>query len=128
MVSVSKRDVALVSIAAVLSAILYRYWLITPVLDHFSINQWRAVAIGVAALGGSLRGLAKWNLSTLVSGFMVGELAGGTWVALPASHASLGDAFKSNLESLGGEMIAFIFAVTLGGYCSSRFAKSRRQL
>jgi len=128
MVPVSRREVVRVSIAATLSAILYRYWLITPVLDHLSLNQWRAVAIGVAALVGSLWALSKWNLSALVSGFMVGVLAGGTWAHWQVSHASLGDAFESNLECFGRDMIMLTVAVTLSGYCSARFAKSRQRL
>ena len=37
-------------IAAILSGILYHYWLITPVLEYVTFNEWRAVAI-LAALG-----------------------------------------------------------------------------
>ena len=126
MVPISARGVMKLCMAATLSAILYRYWLITPVLNHLSLAQWRAVAIGVAALVGSLWGLSKWNISTLACGSMVGLLAGGTWTALPISHGSIVDAFESNLESFGRDMIILTTAVALGGHYITRFSRRHR--
>jgi hypothetical protein len=128
MVSVSTRDISRLCISTVLGAVLYRYWLVTPVLNYLSLDQWRLVAVGVAVLFGILSALGKWNLSTFVSGLMMGLMVGGTWAALPASHGSVGNAFISNLETFWREMIVCVCAAALGGYFCSLFPKFRRQL
>jgi hypothetical protein len=94
--------------------------LTTPVLEHLSRNQWRGAAVGVMALLGILWTLAQWNLSTLAAGSIAGLLVGGTRVALPISHGRIGDAFKSNLELLGADIISFTLAATMSAYCVSR--------
>src|SRR6266581_8879188 len=128
MVPIKLRDVAGVLIAATLSAILYRYWLITPVLEYVTFNEWRAVAVLVTLVVGGAWPLFKWNVSTLVVGFMAGMLVSGAWLewrlqdVLPTSVAS---AFQSHLESFWPDVIMLTVAVTLGGYCSARLTNSR---
>jgi hypothetical protein len=124
MTPINTRDVSRVLLAGVLTATLYRFWLTTPVLEHLSQNQWRAIAISVAAIAGISSSLAKWNLSTLVIGSMAGLLVSGTWVALPVSHGRVGNAFRANLELLGFDMSAFIVAAVLGWYCISRLTNN----
>jgi hypothetical protein len=121
---VKLRNVVRLLIAAALTAILFESWLTTPVLEHLTRNQWRGVAFGVMAVLGVLWSRAEWSLSTLVVGSMAGLLLGGTRVSLPISHGRIGDAFKSILESFGADMIAFILAATVSGYCVSRLTQS----
>jgi len=121
MAPITAREVAKLLLSVALSAILYRYWLITPVLTHLSPNQWRAIAIVVVVFFSCLWSLAKWNASTLVCGFVVGVVAGGTWTMLPIQHGSFVGAFKSNLESFGRDMILLTVSAMVGGYCGVRF-------
>jgi uncharacterized membrane protein len=127
MVPVNGRDVIRLLVAGVLSAALYGFWLTTPVLEYVSQNQWRAFAIVIAALLGILCSMAKWNLSILVARVMTGLLVGGTAVALPPSHGRISNAFKANLELLGGDMIAFTFAAAVSWYCVSCLRNKRRR-
>src|SRR5678809_92664 len=108
MVPIRLRDVAGVLIAATLSAILYRFWLITPALEYVTFNEWRAVGVLVTLVVGGVWPLFKWNVSTLVVGFMAGILVGGTWIfwrAQDALPASVGSAFRSHLESFWPDII-----------------------
>jgi hypothetical protein len=128
MVPIKLRDVAGVLIAATLSAILYRYWLITPVLEYVTYNEWRAVAVLVTLVVGGVWPLFKWNVSTLVVGFTVGIFVSGAWLewrlqdVLPTS---VGSALQSHLESFWPDVIMLTVAVLLGGYCSVRLTNSR---
>jgi len=128
MVPIKLRDAVGVLIAAMLSGILYRYWLITPVLEYVTFNEWRAVAILVTLVVGGAWPLFKWNVSTLVVGFLVGILVSGAWLAWRAQDAlpaSLGFALQSHLESFWPDVIMLTVVVMLGGYCSARLVSSR---
>jgi hypothetical protein len=123
--SVHVRTAIRLLLCAMLSAILFRYWLTTPVLDRMSIGQWRAVGISVAALIGSLCAFSKWNVSTLACGFVVGALAGCFWAAFPMDHrGSIADAFYSSTELSGSDIAIFTATVTLSGCW---FARARRR-
>ena len=128
MARIKLRDVAGVLIAATLSAVLYRYWLITPVLEYVTFNEWRVVAVLVTLVIGGVWPLFKWNVSTLVVGFIAGILVSGAWLewrlqdVLPTS---VGSAFQSHLESYWPDVIMLAVAVMLGGYCSARLTNSR---
>jgi hypothetical protein len=111
-------------VAVLLTATLFGVWLTTPVPDVLSRNQWRGVAFAGATLLGILWSLARWNLSTLAIGFSTGVLVGGTQVALPISHGRMGDAFNSNLELFGAEIVSLTVAATVSAYCVSCFRRN----
>jgi len=104
-------------IAATVSAILYRNWLIEPALDYLTRSQWLGVATGVAIGVGLLWARLKWNTSTLVCGCLIGLLVGGTAIVLPTEHGSLENAFKTNVELFWGEMVILVGTVTLSSHC-----------
>ena len=74
------------SVVALLIAVLYRYWLVTPVLQYLSIAKWYLVAIAVAAGTGCLVSLLRLPTPALVCASMAGLLLGGTWVAWKMLH------------------------------------------
>jgi hypothetical protein len=117
-------DIVKLFVAVVLTAILFEFWLTTPVLEDLTQNQWRLVAVGVMVLLGVSWSLAQWNLSTLFAGSMVGLLVGGTRVSLPISHGRIGEAFRSILGSFAADMIAFTFAAIASAYLVSRLRHS----
>src|SRR5262249_43955485 len=77
----SRHEVFGISITAALIAILYRYWLVVPVLHHVSIRQWRCLAILVAAAYGGMAALFGLRVLALACGTLAGLLLGGTWAA-----------------------------------------------
>ncbi len=54
------------STVTILIAILYRYWLVTPVLQYLSIRKWYLVAIAVAAAIGGVMSLLRVPTLALV--------------------------------------------------------------
>jgi len=68
-------------VAAAPISILYRYRLITPVLKYLNINQWRLIAVVVAAASGWVFFRLKLPVLVLACGSMAGLLVGGTWAA-----------------------------------------------
>ena len=127
MVRTRLRDFAGLLIAALLSAILYDYWLTARVLDYFSLNEWRLVGIAVAVLVASIWPFLKWNVSTLAVGCIVGILLCGTWLEWRIQDvrpASVWSSFKSYLGNLGYQVVIVGIAVILAGYCSTQIIKS----
>ena len=123
MVPIKRRDTAGVLIAAILSGVLYRYWLITPVLEYLTINEWRVLAVLVMLVIGSVWPLFEWKVSSRVVGFIAGILVSGAWLewrAQDALPASFGSAFQSHLESFWPDVTMLTAAVMLGAYCSKR--------
>ena len=115
-----------ISVAAALFAVLYRYWLIAPVLQYVSIRHWRLFAIAVAAAcGGALR-LLRFPVPALSCGAMAGLVLGGTWTMWKAPHdvaISMSYAFASHLEFFWREILIQTIAATLAGLCCAYFAK-----
>ena len=75
------RDIFGTSLTAIIVGILYRYWLVAPVLRCVSISQWRFLAIVVAAACGVVSALFGLRVLALAGGFMTGLLLAGTWAA-----------------------------------------------
>ncbi len=116
------------SVVTLLSAVLYRYWLVTPVLQYLSFRKWYLVAIVVAAATGCVMSL--WRLPTLalVCASVAGLLSGGTWAAWQAPNdvpISVSGAFESHLESFWRQIIILTVTVTVSGFCCARFVKGR---
>jgi hypothetical protein len=114
--------------AAAPIAILYRYWLVAPVLKYLSIGQWRFLAIVVALACGGVLALLRFPVLALACGSMVGLLLGGTWAAWQAPHdvpVSISTAFVSHLESFWRTVIMLSVTATVSGFCCSRFARRR---
>ena len=121
-----------VLIAAAIFAVLYKYWLTTPVLQYFSIPRWRLLAVVIAAVCGSTLSLLRFSTTAVSVGAMAGLLLGGTWAAWTAPHdvtISVSYAFTSHLELLWREVLRLPFAAILTsclcGYFAKRPAKVR---
>jgi hypothetical protein len=96
------------SVAALLIAVLYRYWLVTPVLQYLNISKWYLVAIIVAAATGCVMSLLRLPTLALVCASLAGLLLGGTWVAWQAPNdvpISVSGAFESHLEPFWRQII-----------------------
>ncbi len=100
----SRRCFINTSFAAALISILYRYWLVTPVLKSLSIGQWRLVAVVVAAASGCLLFRLKLPMLALACASMAGLLIGGTWAAWQApSDVTIGVRVTSGVLLAGGD-------------------------
>jgi len=116
------------SLSAAVFAVLYKYWLTTPVLQYMSVGNWRLFAIAVAAACGGVLTFLRFPISALSCGAIAGFLLGGTWAAwkfLNDVRISVYAAFASHLESFWRETVILTFAVTLAAYFCSYFAKRR---
>jgi len=116
------------SVSAAVFAILYEYWLTTPVLQYMSVGNWRLFAIAVAAAFGGVLSLLRFSTSALSCGTIAGLLSGGTWAAWKFPNdvsISIYAALVSHLESFWRETVAFTFAVALAAFCCAFFAKRR---
>jgi len=116
------------SIVVLLIALLYRYWLVTPVLQYVSIGKWYLVAIVVAAASGCAMSLLRLPALTWVCASMAGLLLGGTWAAWQAPNdvpISVSGAFGSHLESFWRQIIILTVTITVSGFCFARFVRGR---
>jgi hypothetical protein len=117
-------------IAAAIFAVLYKYWLTTPVLHYVSIGRWRLLAAVVAAALGGARSLLRLSMPALSCGAMAGVLFGGTWAALKGPHdvaISLYGAFASHLESFWREILVLTTVAILAALCCD-YLRKRREL
>ena len=120
-----------VFVTTALFAVLYRYWLTTPVLQYVSVTCWRLFAIIVSALCGVVLSLLRVSTPALSCEVMAGLLLGGTWAAWtspPDVTISVCDAFRSHLESLWQEVFRLAFVATLAAFCCDYFRKRREHV
>jgi hypothetical protein len=115
------------SLVALLIAALYRYWLVTPVLQYLSIGKWHVVAIVVAAAIGCVTSLLRLPTLALVCASVAGLLAGGTWAAwhFPDVPVSVSGAFESHLEVFWRSVIILALTITLSGLCCTQLVRGR---
>ena len=116
------------SIVVLLIALLYRYWLVTPVLQYVSIGKWYLVAIVVAAASGCAMSLLRLPALAWVCASTAGLLLGGTWAAWQAPNdvpISVSGAFGSHLESFWRQIIILTVTITVSGFCFARFVRGR---
>src|SRR4030081_798859 len=116
------------SVVALLIAVLYRYWLVTPVLQYLSIGKWYVVAILVAAATGCVMSLLRLPTLALVCASVAGLLLGGTWAAwhFPSDVPISGSGgLGSHLESFWRSVIIFAFSITASGFCCARLVRGR---
>jgi hypothetical protein len=109
-------------------AILYRYWLITPVLQYLSFGQWLLVAIVIAAASGVALALLRLPILALACGSVAGLVLGGTWAAWQApsdASISVSAAFALHLKSFWWEVMLLTVTATVAGLCSSALARRR---
>jgi hypothetical protein len=114
---------------ASLSAVLYHYWLVAPVLAYISANQWRVVAFAVAALIGCVAALLMLDALALACTSLVGLLLGGTWAGWHTRsdvHISLSTALKSHVESFWRDIVLLTIVVIVSRHYSTVLVKSRR--
>src|SRR5580693_2857809 len=115
------------SVIALLVAVLYRYLLVTPVLQYLRIGKWRLVAIVGAAGIGCVMSLLRLPTLTLLCVSVGGLLLGGTWAAWQAPNdvpISVSGAFASHLESFWRQIIILTMATAVGGFCCARLVKN----
>ena len=117
------------SILAIASGALYWRWLTTPVLDYWSLNEWRAVAIVLAACLGAIGGLRKLSLASIGCGVALGMIACGTWLDWYHNDVriSVGYALRSHLGMFWREVSMLALAAVAGGLCTARLIRSRVQ-
>ena len=120
--------VAKSSLATLLIAVLYRYWLVTPVLQYLSIRKWYQAAIVLAAATGCVMSLLRLPTLALVCASMAGLLLGGTWAAWQAPNdvpISLSGAFVSHLESFWRQALMLTSTIAIGELCCARILRGR---
>lgn len=125
----SRITIVRTSVIALLIAVLYRYWLVTPMLQHLSIGKWRLIAIVVAAGIGCVMSLLRLPTLNLVCASVAGLLLGGTWAAWQAPNdvpISVSGAFASHLESFWRQIVILTVATAVGGFCCARLVKNHR--
>lgn len=118
------------SITAATFAVLYKYWLTTPVLQYVSISSWRLFAIVAAAVCGGVLSLLRVSTPALTCGVVAGLLLG-TWVTWTSPHdvsISVDYAFTSHLQSFWREILSLTLAATLAGLCCAYFIKRHARL
>jgi hypothetical protein len=77
----SRSFVVKTSVLAIAIAVLYRYWLVTPVLRYLSIGKWFLIAVAVAAAIGCVMSLLRFSTLAQLCASVTGLLLGGTWAA-----------------------------------------------
>jgi hypothetical protein len=116
------------SVVALVIAVLYRYWLVTPILKYISIGKWFLLAIAAAAASGYLMSLLRFPALALVCASVAGLLLGGTWAAWRVPNdvpISLTGAFESHLESFWRQVLILTVTMAVSGFCCTRFLRDR---
>jgi len=116
------------TVVAAIFAVVYRYWLLAPVLQRVSVSHWRLIAIVVAAMCGGGLSLLRVSMSALSCGTIAGLLFGGTWAELKAPNdirVSVYDAFATHLESFWWEILILTFAASLAAFCCAYLVHRR---
>lgn len=126
------RELVLATILAVLTAFLFRCWLIYPILKYMTINQARCFAIFVAVFLGAASGLLRLQTYTSACAIFVGLIASGIWLSLfPPMHdvaTSFVSEFHSYLELFWREIICVNFAAVISNLASLRLVRKTRKL
>lgn len=126
MLSIDRRQVITSVVMTALVAILYRYWLVSPVLQYVTIGQWHIIAIVVATACGGVFSLLRLPAMTVMCDSLIGLLLGGTWAAWQAPNdvrVSIVGAFSSHLESFWREVIVLTVAASIGAFCCARLTR-----
>ena len=124
----TKREVTFAIVLAGLTSILYRYWLVYPILHYLSLDQWRCAAILLAALIGATCSLVRLPIRAVLAATAVGLLSGGTCAALffPTDvRVTVFSALTSHLESFWREVIILTIVTTSSSSIVSRFRSLR---
>jgi hypothetical protein len=123
------KTVVKTSVIILLIAVLYRYWLVTPVLKYLSIGKWYLVAIVVATATGCVMSLLRLPTVVLACASVAGLLLGGTWTAWQAPNdvpISVSGASESYLVSFWRQLLILTVITTVGGFCGARFLRRAR--
>jgi hypothetical protein len=113
---------------AIAIAVLYRYWLVTPVLEYLSIHEWFLLGVAVAVAIGCVMSLLRFSTLAQISASVIGLLLGGTWAGrqTPSDVAkSVSCAFESHLEVFWRPMLVLILAIAVGQFWCTRFLRTR---
>lgn len=124
----TKTEFTFALIVAALISILYRYWLICPILRCLSLGPWRLVAVFVAVTIGSASSLLGLPVRALLVAVVAGLLLGGTWAFFLVAtdvRVTFRSAGISHLESFWREVIVFTIVIVLSSLFVSRFRRPR---
>jgi hypothetical protein len=128
MVPTRLRDVVGLAGVAALSGVLYFFWLYTPVLDHWTINQWRSVALAATVVIGSVGAILNYRASTMWIGSLLGILLAGGWAFsfgndLPSQNIFGWSGLREHAEHFWFEILLFSFVAALGACCARLIVK-----
>ncbi len=124
----TKREVAFAIILAGLISILYRYWLVYPILHYLSLDQWRCAAILVAAVIGATCSLVRLPIRAVVAAMVAGLLSGGTCAVsfFPTdARVTVFSALTSHLESFWRKVMILTIVTTSCSFIVSQFRMVR---
>jgi hypothetical protein len=123
------RELALASVFAVLTSVIYRFWLTYPILRVITVGQWRILAILAAGILGAAAGLVRLRSYFFVLAVAAGLSLGGAWAGLSAPHdvatSFLGE-FASHLRIFGREVALLTFASTMTNFVCARLLSPNR--
>jgi hypothetical protein len=114
------RDVINSVLAAVLVAILYRYWLTVPALLYFSMAAWLCVGVLVFVVYGCAFSFFRLPIQALACSSLVGLLVGGTWGELETPNdvsVLVGEAFRIHLITCWPDIVILTVAAVVTGFC-----------
>jgi hypothetical protein len=117
------------SVVALLIAVLYRYWLVTPAVKYLSIGKWYLVAMIVAAATGSVLSLWRLRLLAVACASITGLLLGGTWSAWQVPHdvpISMSGAFEAYVALFWRQLLALTVTITVSGFYCARILGTNR--
>lgn len=125
------RELILTTILAILVGVLYRCWLIYPILQLLTIGQWRLVALLVAVALGMLSALLRirtyvWTVAVLVALLFGGAL---TALFLPIHdvRTTFSEQFVSHFNSFWRELAVLTAAATASNLGSTHVLRRRRR-
>ena len=124
------RELFLATILAVFTAVLYRYWLIFPILQYLAITRWRLVALLVAVILGSLAALLRIRTYFCGGAVLTALLFGGalTFLFLPVHdvRTTFFEQFVSHFSSLWRDVMFITCAAVMGNFLWTLLVRKAR--
>jgi len=123
------RELALASAFAVLTSVIYRFWLTYPILRVITVGQWRILAILAAGILGAAAALVRLRSYVFVLAVAAGLSLGGAWAGLSAPRdvaTSFLAEFALHLRIFGREVALLTFASTMTNFVCARVLHPNR--
>ncbi|HKV47131.1 MAG TPA: hypothetical protein VJN69_03495 [Candidatus Acidoferrales bacterium] len=122
-----KHDIALIGLAAIPIAALYRGWLVVPALHYVGIAAWYFVAVVAAAVIGVALSFLLIYVRSIAAALIIGLLLGGTWAFLrfPSDiPISFFEAFTSHLRLFWLQLVV-LTCCSVGAAYSARAIRQK---